>query len=54
MKQQMLEMKEQMAKKSAQEMTILFWMVTEDEYGNLRSIEGCEKQWDLPATVTDT
>ena len=52
----MLEMKEQMAKKSehqpagdrseqlaAQEMTILFWMVTEDEYGNLRSIEGCGK-----------
>ena len=29
-------------------------MVTEDEYSNLRSIEGCEKQANLPATVTDT
>ena len=29
-------------------------MVTEDEYGNLRSIEGCDKQDNLPATKTDT
>ena len=35
-------------------MKFLFWMVTEDQYDKLRSIKGCEKQWNLPATVTDT
>ena len=30
-----------------------FWMVTEDKYEKLRTINGCEELTDLRATVTD-
>ena len=40
-------------KKAAVDLVKTFWLVTEDKYDKLRTIEGCETLTDLKATVTD-
>ena len=39
--------------KQAQDMVKLFWLISESDYELLRELDGCERQDDLPATVTD-
>ena len=40
-------------KKKALNLVKIFWLITEDKYEKLRTLEGCEKLYNLKATVTD-
>ena len=31
----------------------MFWLITEDKYDKIRTLEGCSTLYDLKATVTD-
>ena len=52
-KQSVIKSMSEQEKKAAIELVKLFWLVTEDKYEKLRTIEGCETLTDLKATVTD-
>ena len=41
------------AKKKALNLVKIFWLITEDKYDKLRTLEGCDKLYDLKATIND-
>ena len=44
---------QQSKEKKAHELDKIFWLISESRYELLREVEGCDRQADLKATVTD-